>query len=549
MSLVFSASIDRLTEFNSSFDKGILRVCYVGANRNNSFISEETFKLCMPSIYNCPIVCNYDRETDEIGSHDMEIVKGEDGRLTLVNITDPIGVVPESANYWFEDFEEEDGTVHKYLYVEVLLWKRQEAYQKIKRDGITDESMEISIKEGHMEDGIYVIERFEFTAFCLLGTAEPCYESASLMVFSQEDFKEKLGEMMQEFKENVKSAQSPDGVGIHPQFYSEGGEKALDEKKKLMSKYNLTEDMLGFSLEEFTLEQLEVKFEEMTKPKVDEDDTGEDPEVDAGKSDGDGSPAGAAEEHEDPVAASVEDHGHEDPASADNGAEPDGDPAESFALAQQFLSELMESLHGVTYEDPYWGVIPQYCYCDHDEDLCEVYAYDCTDWKLYGFPYSMNGDNVVIDFACKKRKKFSIVDFNEGEQTAAFASVYESMSQKFAQSNKEWGEKLQSAQDELQELRKFKADIDQADAAAKRDELFAQFTDLNGVEAFDALRAATEQYSAEELEEKCYAIRGRMQTTGKFSLQEPRAPKLPVEHNEPEAEPYNGVFAEYGIGE
>ena len=273
MSIVFSASIDRLTEYNSSFDKGILRVCYVGANRNNSFISEETFELCMPSIYNCPIVCNYDRETGEIGSHDMEIVKGEDGRLSLVNITDPVGVVPESAKYWFENFEEEDGTVHKYLYVEVLLWKRQEAYQKIKEDGITDESMEISIKEGHMENGIYVIERFEFTAFCLLGTAKPCYESASLMVFSQEDFKMKLGEMMREFKENVQTAQSPDGVGIYLQFYSEGGKKALDKKKELMSKYGLTEEMLGFSLEEFTLDELEAKFEEIkAKSEVDDDD-------------------------------------------------------------------------------------------------------------------------------------------------------------------------------------------------------------------------------------------------------------------------------------
>lgn len=303
----------------------------------------------MPSIYNCPIVCNYDRETGEIGSHDMEIVKGEDGRLSLVNITDPVGVVPESANYWFEDFEEEDGTIHKYLYIEVLLWKRQEAYQKIKEDGITDESMEISIKEGHMENGIYVIERFEFTAFCLLGTAKPCYESASLMVFSQEDFKAKLGEMMREFKETVKTAQSPDGVGIHPQSYSEGGEKALDEKKELMTQYNLTEEMLGFSLDEFSLEELQAKFEEMkAKSKVDEDDTGEDPAQDNGDAGDDNAQAEVQSEPQ---------------------AEPEGgEGAENFALAQQFLNELIDALHTERYDDPYWSDTTRYCYRAYNDD-------------------------------------------------------------------------------------------------------------------------------------------------------------------------------------
>ena len=87
--------------------------------------------------------------------------------------------------------------MHEYLCTDVLLWKRQEAYKKIKEDGITDESMEISVKEGKMVDGVYVIERFEFTAFCLLGTAEPCYESASLEVFSCGDFKQQLADMMQ----------------------------------------------------------------------------------------------------------------------------------------------------------------------------------------------------------------------------------------------------------------------------------------------------------------------------------------------------------------
>lgn len=43
----------------------------------------------------------------------------------------------------------------------------------------------------------------------------------------------------------------------------------------------------------------------------------------------------------------------------------------------------------------------------------------------------------------------------------------------------------------------------------EREKVFAQFEDLVGVEAFDALRESNAEYSIEELEEKCYAIRGR----------------------------------------
>ena len=50
----------------------------------------------------------------------------------------------------------------------------------------------------------------------------------------------------------------------------------------------------------------------------------------------------------------------------------------------------------------------------------------------------------------------------------------------------------------------------------------------------------------EDLEEKCYAIRGRNGSVAKFSY-EPKAPKLPVEKNNVTPEPYGGVFTEFGI--
>ena len=79
LNIVYESAVEKLTEINSSFDKGILRVAYTGKNSNKSFISKSTFEKCIDTIYNCPIVCNYNRETDSIGAHDVEIVSTNKG--------------------------------------------------------------------------------------------------------------------------------------------------------------------------------------------------------------------------------------------------------------------------------------------------------------------------------------------------------------------------------------------------------------------------------------------------------------------------------------
>ena len=153
LTLNFESSLSKLCEKNSSFDTGILKIAYAGANRNHSSISKDVFEKCKSTMFNCPIVCNYDRETNTLGGHDMEIVCGDDGTMRLVNITHPVGFVPEGAKTWWQKVEEDSGEEHEYLFAEVLLWKRQEAYKKIKEDGIVSHSMEIKVKSSEMVDG------------------------------------------------------------------------------------------------------------------------------------------------------------------------------------------------------------------------------------------------------------------------------------------------------------------------------------------------------------------------------------------------------------
>lgn len=496
LNLSFSSSLTELCELNSSFDKGILKIAYTGDNRNKTSISRETFEKCIKTIYNCPIVCNYDRETDEIGGHDMEIATNKDGELCLINKTTPIGCIPESAKIWFQDVEEDDGTVHEYLFSEALLWKRQEAYEKIKRDGVSSQSMEITVKDAEMVGNILHIKDFEFTAFTIIGV-EPCFESASLEVFSKIDFKQQLSQMMQDLKEcfNLINTSKEDD-DIHPQDNSaEGGNKTLDKKIELAAQYNIKIEDLDFSIDDLSYEELEAKFKAM--------------------------------------------------------AEKDSN---SFALNSNFLDEVYRSLDEITTETC-WGTTCRYILADYDMETKEIYCWDITDWLLYGFTFTFEGDKVVMDFESKKRKKYSITDFEGGEQPSPFEEIFTHM-ESIINENSNWESKfnsvsseLSTAQSEIAELREFKSNIENDLKNREREEVLSKFSDLVGNEMFEELKENCQDYSVEDLEEKCYALRGRLSTQSQLAYSSKnKSPKLPVgTYGDDPDEPYGGLFKKFGI--
>lgn len=527
LNMTYASSLTDLCEVNSSFDAGVLRIAYTGKNRNRTAISKQAFERSLKTIYNCPIVCNYDRDTDALGGHDMEVVCDADGDMRLVNLTTPVGVIPESAKTWFANVEEEDGTVNEYLFAEALIWKRQEAYKKIKEDGITAQSMEITVKSGAMDGNVYRIDDFEFTAFCLI-SVEPCFESAALEMFSKRDFKLQLSEMMQDLRTSFNQVDtSKEDDNIHPQKYSmEGGKEVLEKKMELVAQYGIDVESLDFSIEELSIEELTERFEAI-KAEADEQ-----PEA----------PAEPTEEPEEP-AESVEEP-----------AEDGGDPEQNkFALTSTIIEELYRKLGEVTVERE-WGECERYWYADCDLEANQVYCWDTVDWLLYGFSYTVDGDNVVIDFESKKRKKYTIVDFDEGEQASPFAEMFTRLEGKLHDSA-EWEAKYNTASDkmtgmetELTELRQYKSDKEDAELNAARDAVIAQFSDLEGVEAFEQLCTEKSNYDIETLEEKCYALRGRKTTQVNFSLDN-KSPKLPVQKTDVSDEPYGGIFTEYGISE
>ena len=108
----FASSLTNLCEKNSSFDSGVLRICYTGENRNRSYFSKEDIERNIKTIYNCPLVVNYDVEAGTFGGHDMRVVKDADNNVRIINATEPVGVIPESSNVWFEWETDKSGVAH-----------------------------------------------------------------------------------------------------------------------------------------------------------------------------------------------------------------------------------------------------------------------------------------------------------------------------------------------------------------------------------------------------------------------------------------------------
>lgn len=556
--MLFNSSLDNIIKCNDSFDYGALRIAYHGENRNGSFISRETMERCAKkSIHNVPVVANYHRETDSIGAHDAEIVRKK-GTPTLVNVTQPIGLVPESADFWWDRVTEDDGTVHEYLCADVLLWKRQEAYAKIKEAGVTAQSMEIGVNQCHRENKLLIVEDFEFQAFCLLGDAEPCFESASLATFDKDEFFAQFAAMFSDLHDATI-------------YYTKKGVSIMDikEKLQLMEKYNITLEDIDFELDEFSIEELTEKFEAMKFDGESGDDAGE---TETGGETGNetgGTETGGTEtggEQTDGETGGTDTTGDDDSGDDDSGDDnndsddsddttpvDDGDDDEAmtgahgvavktrkiYLLDSEFRRELFDAVSVEMVQDEDGFSYPRYFIIDHDASLSTVYCVDTANhWITVGVPYSMNGDHVVVDFANAKRVKIVFEEFDEG--TISDDSLgFETAVSEFARV------KIEHA------TSKISAELEEANgklaAAVRNDaekELFAKFADLSDVEAFQDLYENRAQFDLETLEDKCFAIRGRL---GKFSLAPQKgAQKLPIDSNvEVEPEPYGGLVRNY----
>lgn len=193
-----------------------IKVCYLGANRNGSYIKKDVAEKMAQTLPGTPIVGAYRKDIDDFGDHG-EVVKIEDGEISFSCKTTPYGFVSPDAKVWFqkfEDIDEFDNRVERtYLMTTGYLWTGQ--YPEIEKC-ITEgmgQSMELDPMDGHWttdkekDIDFFIINDAAFTKLCVLGSdVEPCFEGASVTApdmsanFSKEGFTQTLFAMMNELK-------------------------------------------------------------------------------------------------------------------------------------------------------------------------------------------------------------------------------------------------------------------------------------------------------------------------------------------------------------
>lgn len=489
--------ISNIEEINNSFVRASLKVMYTGKNRNNTHFSKEAVEKALPSIKNVPIVCHYRKEEGCIGGHDMDLELTDEGDIQVINLTTPCGVVPDHAVTRFEVCTDNAGRTREYLVIDgVILWRREQSVQYLLNNlnGVCDHSMEIDVIETReMEDNCIDITNYQYTALCLLEADMPCFEGSHLTVYSFDDFRERYTAMLEEIKQlnlNMK-----------------GGNEALENEIKELDVPVVPEEV----------EQTKV-IAEVVEPEAEVQE--EAPSVNIVTDTPENvSPNNDNEEinitETEPVIVEA--------------------PEGQFALEEPRRCALNQAVLDCGYDSDGYSL---YIFVDYDPELQEVYVYDTRDWNLYGFNFAINGDVVTIDINTKARKKFTIVPY-EGSEPQEFSLKYGDCSVKAREFDK--------VTDELTKLREYKASVEKSIHEAAVKEVLDKFADISETEAFETLAKNASNLSVETLEEKCYAIRGRMQSAQYSLLEENKTPKLMAHVKNEEPIPYGGLFEKYGI--
>ena len=189
---------------NPSFHKAKTRIMAIESIANRCNFSKESVVNGLPTLKNVPIV-TYFNENGNLGDH--EISRDNDGKPIFK--TYGIGVIPESADQWIEEVEE-NGETKQYLCSDVLLWKRQKReYEFIQKHKELSVSMEVQITSSCFDENkVLNVDAFYFTAVTVLGVGvNPAFDNASLTFSKQDD---QIQEMMFDLK-------NFDGVGNMPQ--------------------------------------------------------------------------------------------------------------------------------------------------------------------------------------------------------------------------------------------------------------------------------------------------------------------------------------------
>ncbi len=500
----YPISFTKKNEYETSdfrFIDVYIDVMHTGANRNRTSFTKDTINKAISSIANMPIlgyvVDELDDEEKDFKGHEHEL-RVTDNDVKYMYAGQAYGVIPESCNPRWIIKDDGTGTEREYLRVDGLIWtKFGDPVDIFTRDVTKNHSVELTdmVCGPKDRDGNTPVSSFKFDGFCILSTTDPKIQPAMTgscitAQFSVDDITSQIRERLYEYQ-------------ALQQNYSAQNENPSDEEKGDIKPMNENENKTtgieeGQVPTENTATFTEPAGNEATPPN--ENITT--------------APAAAtAEENTAPTMEAKP--APAEPAVTENTASTENKSATgteftltTVQLMDEIGTKLAEHTHPSSWDSEY--IIPDFYF----EDLMpETVVVRCSKtWQLMGIPYSMNGDNVVLDYENIKRMKVAYEDWDEGEVMPGTIAAFTTLTDKIA----ELSDSFTKAANEVSEIKPKLEAYQQAEAEAiaaadkaKRDELFSIMDEKLGAnEEYTALKE-NKEISYADLETKCYALVGR----------------------------------------
>lgn len=198
----FESSIVESEKVSPMFNRVKIHVAYEGLNRNNSFISRETFEKAAETAKFCPIVGEWSDRDQDFKGHGGKVII-ENGDVNFIDTTRPFGCISNEDPTW-EMVTDANGTTKEYFTVYGYLWVgRYPELNSIIEQGFKNQSMEVLINDGEFQkingEEAYVIKDMTFSGFCILGNSvEPCFEDSTISTYST--YKIEFNMMLAELK-------------------------------------------------------------------------------------------------------------------------------------------------------------------------------------------------------------------------------------------------------------------------------------------------------------------------------------------------------------
>lgn len=462
-----------IMKFSEDKDSGNLQkvkvvVMHEDENDNKTFIGGDAVNDAEPTLKNIPILAFIKRDEDgeaiDFDQHNVikKIVQGEDGHeVKQYFLERPIGLIPESNNYRIEEI---DGVNH--VVVDGYIWKSysNEGLDLINESSEKGVSMEISVEEGHKDKktGLYHITKYSYLGVTVLGddVSPAMGDTCKLSTYSSN---EEYQFALQELKKEIQKT----------------------EKEELnMSKQNTTEPVVDNN------DPVATNSTEPTEPVQGKEPTQE-PVGDNAP------PVESTEPTQVNFNLSVENmsNGIRNTLSAMT-TQKTNRWNETYDVQSYWLRTIVPSENVVVVED---GI---------------------NDYVYYGVPYSLNGDNVVLDFDNKKEYIQTWREKNTGNETLVFSerdnSEEEMIDAKFSENEQtiaELNTKITNQEAELVELRAFKLDKDQEALANEVNSIVAKFSNCLDEEEYKEVRekALSKEMDLETFKTHMYALRGMKQ--------------------------------------